>query len=125
MNREIKFRGQTEYNKTWVIGNLVIDGDTYYIYSKDKIYPEMKLEKVNGFYIYIVIKETVGQLVGIGEYCEIYEDMKLYDEYADDYCGIVYDEEDCAFRLTYDGYTESIETLDGLRPVVEEGDDNE
>ena len=59
MNREIEFRGKTEYDGSWVEGNLVIDNNTYYIYSKENIYPNMKLEKENGFYVYIVDKETI------------------------------------------------------------------
>ncbi len=46
--------------------------------------------------------------------------MKLYDEYADEYCTIEYDEEDCAFRIYYEGYTEIIEGLNGLQIITEE-----
>lgn len=54
------------------------------------------------------------------EYGRIYEGMKLYDEYAEEYCTIEYDEEDCVFRLIYDGYTERIESLAGLQIVNED-----
>ena len=39
--REIKFKGRTKYDKTWVTGYLVVDNDIYYIYSKEKIYPNI------------------------------------------------------------------------------------
>ena len=62
----------------------------------------------------------MGQAAGTGEYGRIYEGMKLYDEYAEEYCTIEYDEEDCGFRLIYDGYTERIESLAGLQIVNED-----
>lgn len=115
--REYKFRGKAKYNEKrhkineWIFGDLRINskGQTFICERQTLLETEVK-------------PETVGQLVGTGEYGEIYEGMKLYDEYAEEYCSIYYDEEDCAFRLDYDtNFSERIESLDGFR-IVEEGE---
>ena len=98
--REIEFRGKSKRTGKWVYGNLIVNK--------------------NGKYnICEVDERTIGQFVGEGEYGRIYEDMELYDEYAEENCTILWDEEDCGFRLIYNGVSERIESLDGLH-IIEE-----
>ena len=120
--REIEFRGKKKKIDKWVYGSLIVqktklsvqalDGELFtYKYS-------IKYLNKNGKYSICEVEEnTIGQYVGTGEYGRIYEGMKLYDEYTEENCTIEYDKEDCGFRLCYDGYTEKIETLDGLHII--------
>lgn len=120
--REIEFRGKKKKTDKWVYGSLIVqktkssvqplDGELFtYKYS-------IKYLNKNGKYSICEVEEnTIGQYVGTGEYGKIYENMKLYDEYVEEYCTPEWDEEDCGFRLCYDGYTERIESLDGLRII--------
>lgn len=75
----------------------------------------------NGKFTTIEVEEnTIGQYVGTGEYGRIYEGMRLYDEYNEEYCTVEYDEVECRFTLSFDSYVENIENLDGLQ-IAEEG----
>ena len=123
--REIEFRGKNKLTDKWVYGNLLVKRtklsvatleEKLYIYK----YSIQYLNK-NGRYCNVeVIEDTVGQLIGIGEYGKIYEGMKLYDEYEEEECIVEYDDEECCFRLAYtSNYTERIESLDGLIPIEE------
>ena len=123
--REIEFRGKKKKSNKWVYGSLIITKTKLSVQSLDKELFEYKysikyLNKNDKYSICEVEKQTIGQYVGTGEYGRIYEGVKLYDEYADENCYIEYDEEDCGFRLVYDGYTERIETLDGLNIIEED-----
>lgn len=123
--REIEFRGKTKNSNKWIYGNLIIKKRKLSVQTLEKELFEYKYSiqyiNKNGKTTTIEVqKDTIGQYVGTGEYGRIYEGMKLYDEYAEEYCTIEYDEEDCGFRLIYDGYTERIESLAGLQIVNED-----
>ena len=123
--REIEFRGRSKLTKKWVYGSLIVKKEKRITEELDKELFDYKYSiqyrNKNGNYKAIeVIEDTIGQLVGIGEYGRIYEGMELWDEYAYENCSIEYDEEECAFRLVYDSYTERIDNLDGLRIIDEE-----
>lgn len=123
--RDIEFRGKTKNSNKWIYGNLIIKKRKLSVQTLEKELFEYKysiqyINKNRKTTTIEVQKDTIGQYVGAGEYGRIYEGMKLYDEYAEEYCTIEYDEEDCAFRLIYDGYTERIESLAGLQIVNED-----
>lgn len=123
--RDIEFRGKTKNSNKWIYGNLIIKKRKLSVQTLEKELFEYKYSiqyiNKNGKTTTIEVqKDTIGQYVGTGEYGRIYEGMKLYDEYAEEYCTIEYDEEDCGFRLIYDGYTERIESLAGLQIVNED-----
>lgn len=124
--REVEFRGKSKLTGKWVYWNLIIKKAKRKIETlENELYDyKYSIQHLNskGKYTTIeVIENTIGQFVGEGEYGRIYEGMKLYDEYAVDFCSIYYDEDDCAFRLDYDSnFSERIESLDGLRIVTEE-----
>ena len=61
-----------------------------------------------------VIEDSIAQFIGTNNYGDIYEEMQLYDEYAEEYCFVQWDDDACGFRLIYDNVSESIEGLDGL-----------
>ena len=69
------------------------------------------------------IKKQQDNIFGTNEYGEIYENMKLYDEYEEEYCTIEFDETDCNYVIVYynAGIVEKLENLNGLRIVNEEG----
>lgn len=123
--REIEFRGKSKLSGKWVYGNLIIRKTKLLVQELDKelfIY-KYSIQHINknGKLTTIEVDEnTVGQYVGTGEYGRIYENMELWDEYEEQNCTIEYDEEDCGFRLCYDGYTERIESLNGLRIISED-----
>lgn len=124
MLRIIKFRGKQINTDEWVYGHLFYGKneqgqDEAFIVSLD-YYCRDGLIDLNTCASWQVDIDTVGQLVGEGEYGEIYEGMKLYDEYAEEYCTIEYDEKDYAYRIYYDNYSEILESLDGLRILTEE-----
>lgn len=123
--REIEFRGKKKKTNKWVYGNLIITKTKLSVQTLDSElfsykYSIKYLNKNGKYSICEVEEDSVGQYVGTGEYGRIYEGMKLYDEYAEENCTIAYDEEDCAFRLCYDNYTERIESLAGLHIFKEE-----
>lgn len=120
--REIEFRGKKKKTDKWVYGSLIVQKTKLSVQPlDDKLFTykySIKYLNKNGKYSICEVEEkTIGQYVGTGEYGRIYENMKLYDEYAEEHCTIEYDEEDCGFRLYYDGYTERIESLDGLQII--------
>lgn len=123
--RDIEFRGKTKNSNKWIYGNLIIKKRKLSVQTLEKELFEYKysIQYINKNVKTTTIevqKDTIGQYVGTGEYGRIYEGMKLYDEYAEEYCTIEYDEEDCGFILIYDGYTERIESLAGLQIVNED-----
>lgn len=125
MYREIEFRGKKKKSDKWVYGSLIILKTKLSVQTLDKElfqyrYSIKYLNKNGKYSICEVEEDTIGQYVGTGEYGRIYEGMKLYDEYAEENCTIEYDEKDCIFRLYYEGYTELIESLDGLRILEED-----
>lgn len=125
MYREIEFRGKKKKSNKWVYGSLITLKTKLSVQSLDKELFQYKysikyLNKNEKYSICEVEEDSVGQYIGTGEYGRIYEGMKLYDEYADENCTIEYDEENCAFRLYYEGYTDIIENLDGLKILKED-----
>ncbi len=131
--REIEFRGRNKRTGKWVYGNLIIKKTKKRIEELDKPVYDYKYSiqymNKNGKYSTCeVTEESIGQYVGTGQYGRIYEEMSLYDEYADENCFIQWDEEYCGFRLIYDNVSEQIEGLDGLMAVdavdVVKGADN-
>ena len=123
--REIEFRGKSKRTGKWVYGNLIIKKKPTNLSSLDKKLYNYKysisyLNKNGKYSICEVDERTIGQFVGEGEYGRIYEDMELYDEYAEENCYIQWDKDDCGFRLIYNGVSESIEGLDGLHIIEEE-----
>ena len=124
--REIEFRGKNKLTGKWVYGNLLVKKTELSVATlEEKLYDykySIQYLNKNGRYCTVeVIEDTIGQFVGEGEYGRIYEGMKLFDEYAEEYCTIYYDEEDCAFRVQYNNFSERVESLDGFR-IVEEGE---
>lgn len=121
MNRLIRFRGKNK-DIGWVYGQLVYDinGNPYIIQEveQDSSYG---LEEIMLYATmwYRVEPETIGQFIGANEYGEIYENMKLYDEYEEEYCTIRFDEADCNYILVYGntGIAKRLENLDGLMIV--------
>ena len=124
--REIEFRGKSKRSNKWVYGSLIILKTKLLVQPLDnkelfRYKYSIKYLNKNGKYSICEVEEnSVGQYVGTGEYGRIYESMKLYDEYAEENCTIEYDEENCAFRLYYEGYTDIIESLDGLKILEED-----
>lgn len=124
MEREIKFRGKSKLTKKWVYGNLIIKKKKRNVVSIENDLFDYKYsinyQNKNGKYVTCeIIPETAAQYIGEGEYGEIYEGMKFWDEYAEENCTIEWDKEFCGYRLIYDGVSEAIETLDGLIPLEE------
>lgn len=120
--REIEFRAKKKKTDTWVYGSLIVLKTKLRVQTLDSElftykYSIKYLNKNGKYSICEVEENTIGQYVGTGEYGRIYENMKLYDEYAEENCTIEYDEEDCGFRLCYEGYTERIESLAGLHII--------
>lgn len=123
--REIEFRGKKKKTDKWVYGSLIVLKTKLSVQSLNNELFEYKysikyLNKNGKYSICEVEENTVGQYVGMGEYGRIYEGMKLYDEYEQEYCTVEYDEESCSFWLCYSGYMERIESLDGLRIAEED-----
>lgn len=123
--REIEFRGKNKLTGKWVYGNLLVKKTKLSVGTlEEKLYDykySIQYLNKNGRYCTVeVIEDTIGQLIGIGEYGKIYEGMRLYDQYEEENCIVEYDNEECCFRLTYtSNYTERIESLDGLIPIEE------
>lgn len=117
--REIKFRGKSKLTGKWVYGNLIVKKTKMGVEEIDKPIYEYKYSiqyiNKNGRYSTCeVIENSIAQFIGTNNYGDIYEDMQLYDEYAEEYCFIQWDDDDCGFRLIYDNTSEHIEGLDGL-----------
>ena len=126
--RNIEFRGKNKLTGKWVYGNLLVKKTKRKTEKlEEKLYDykySIQYVNKNGRYCTVeVIEDTIGQLIGTGEYGRIYEGMKLFDEYAEEYCTIYYDKEDYAFRVLYDNVnvSERVESLDGFR-IVEKGE---
>ena len=123
--REIEFRGKSKLTGKWVYGNLIVkktkrQTETLEEELYDYKYSIQHLNSKGKYTSTEVIENTIGQLIGEGEYGKIYEGMKLYDEYEEENCIPEYDDEECGFRLVYtSNYSERIESLDGLIPIEE------
>lgn len=120
--REIEFRGKSKKSGKWIYGSLIVKKKKLRVQELDKELFECKYSiqhiNKNGKFTSIEVEEdTIGQYAGTGEYGRIYENMKLYDEYEEEYCTIEYDKESCSFWLCYSGYMERIESLDGLHII--------
>ena len=90
--RLIEFRGKSKETGKYVYGNLIVDkeNEKYYILKNMK---DILIE---------VEEETIGQFVNENQYGKLYEGMKLYDEYNEENCTLVYDEIDNEFCLEYE-----------------------
>ena len=119
MYREVEFRAKSKLTRKLIYGNLIVKKtkqnistleNELYIYK----YSIQYRNKSGKYTTKEVLEDTIQQYIGTGEYGRIYEGMKLYDEYAEEYCTIEYDKQECGFRLFYDNYSEKIEDLDGL-----------
>ena len=124
--REIEFRGKNKLTGKWVYGNLLVKKTKLLVATLEEELYDYKYSiqylNKNGRYCTVeVIEDTIGQFVGEGEYGRIYEGMKLYDEYAEEYCTIYYDKDDNAFEVSYDNTIERLDSLDGFI-IVEEGE---
>lgn len=123
--RDIEFRGKNKLTGKWVYGNLLVKKTKRKTETlEEKLYDykySIQYINKNGRYCTVeVIEDTIGQLIGEGEYGKIYEGMKLYDEYEEENCIPEYDDEECCFILVYtSNYSERIESLDGLIPIEE------
>lgn len=120
--REIEFRGRSKKSGKWIYGSLIVKKKKLRVQELDKELFECKYSiqhiNKNGKFTSIEVEEdTVGQYLGTGEYGRIYENMKLYDEYEEEYCTVEYDKESCSFWLCYSNYIERIESLDGLHII--------
>ncbi len=121
--RDIEFRGKNKLTGKWVYGNLLVKKTKRKTETlEEKLYDykySIQYINKNGRYCTVeVIEDTIGQLIGTGEYGKIYEGMKLYDEYEEENCTPEYDDEERCFRLVYtSNYAERIESLDGLIPI--------
>ena len=117
--REIEFRGKSKRTGKWVYGNLIIKKTKKRVEELDKPLFDYKYSiqyiNKNGKYSTCEVEEnSIAQFIGTNNYGDIYEEMQLYDEYAEEYCFIQWDDDDCGFRLIYDNTSEHIEGLDGL-----------
>ena len=123
--RDIEFRGKNKLTGKWVYGNLLVkktkrQTETLEEELYDYKYSIQHLNSKGKYTSTEVIENTIGQLIGEGEYGKIYEGMKLYDEYEEENCIPEYDDEESGFRLVYtSNYSERIESLDGLIPIEE------